>query len=55
MDLKKIPRKLKKELKKRVLASHSDSYILYRKLTTKKIRILFVNKKTGRFAVGTYK
>ena len=55
MEQKKIPRKLKKRIKKQVLASHSDSYKLYRKLTSKKIRLLYINKTTGVFGVGAYK
>ncbi|MGE5944103.1 MAG: hypothetical protein ACM31G_07170 [Flavobacteriales bacterium] len=39
MAYTKIPRKLKKKLKKLTLASHSNDYIKYRKLKLKNIRI----------------
>jgi len=53
MKYTKIPRKLKKRLKKLTLASHSKSYIKYRKLKLKNIRIDYIKNKTGNLAWAT--
>ena len=52
MKYTKIPRKLKKYLKKQVLDSHSDSYIKYRKLKLKNIRILYLKNVNGELSWG---
>ena len=50
--MKKVPRKLKKKIKKRVLASHSESFLADRKLTTRKIRITQIYKDKTTVVVG---
>lgn len=46
----KIPRKLKKRLKNSVLNRHSDYYRKRRRITTEKIRIIYID--TDRGALG---
>lgn len=53
MKYTKIPRKLKKKLKKLTLASHSDSYVKYSKLKLKNIRIDYLKYQNGELAWGT--
>ena len=53
MKYTKIPRKLKKKLKKLTLASHSKIYIKYRKLKLKNIRIDYLKDQNGELAWGT--
>lgn len=49
----KIPRKLKKRLKKITLASHSESYKKYRNMTSKKITIKYIKYKNGEARFST--
>ena len=42
MIVKKIPRKLKKRVKKELLNRHSEDYRKYRRMTTKNIRLLYM-------------
>ena len=53
MKYTKIPRKLKKRIKKLTLASHSENYIKYRKLKLKNIRIDYLKDQNGELAWGT--
>ncbi len=48
----KIPRKLKKYLKKIKLASHSESYKKYVKMKSKNIRISYFDKTRGAFGTN---
>lgn len=53
MKYTKIPRKLKKKLKKLTLASHSKSYVKYRKLKLKNIRIDYLKRENKGLAWGS--
>jgi len=53
MKYTKIPRKLKKRLKKITLASHSKDYIKYKRLKLKNIRIDYLKDQNGELTWGT--
>jgi hypothetical protein len=52
MRYTKIPRKLKKKLKKLSLASHSKHYIKFRRIKLSNIRIDYVENTSTRLAWG---
>jgi len=53
MKYTKIPRKLKKRLKRLTLASHSKDFIKLKKLKLKNIRIDYLKDRRGELAWGT--
>jgi|GEM_PF-6947748 len=53
MKYTKIPRKLKKELKKVTLAGYSKNYINFRKLKLKNIRIDYLKNDNKELSWGT--